>query len=181
MNNTTTSKFDSGERSNVNGLPTIPDIARFLESLLQEDPNLSYSRAELRAFVIDEFRIPSSVSEAVDKSNTPLLDTRLNYILADGVQGEREDHIEGSPIVGEPWAKRIGTGTYQHISGPGKAIPSVKRAPKAPKPEPSLLDEAMAFMRRAKNLDFSMEQAKDMWKERFPVDILNQSASAVFQ
>lgn len=149
---TTTSQFDSGFRSEKNGLPLIPEIVRFLEHFLKTDPNKSYSRLDLIDAVAKEFQIPSVNQEAEGDSPTPLFHSRMNFIIADAVQGERADHVPGAPIIGEPWAKRIGVGIYQHITGNGVAAPKFRKSPKVPR---KLVEECRVSVRILKSLDNS--------------------------
>jgi hypothetical protein len=128
--NTATSKFDSGKRSEINGLPLIEDITRFIENLLLSSPNTSFTRLDLIEAVTNEFNIPSNLIEMLGPdSSTPLFNTRMNYIISDAIHGERENHFPGAAITGKPWAKRVALGQYQHITGNGTALKTIRRTP----------------------------------------------------
>ena len=148
MNNTI-SPFDSGVRSEKNNLPLIPDIVRFLEHFLKSDPDKSYTRLDLIDAVAKEFQIPTMNQEVEGDSSTPLFHSRMNFIIADAVQGERADHVPGAPIVGKPWAKRLDVGVYQYIGGNGTALPLHRREVKVPK---RLVEEARVSVRILKSL-----------------------------
>ncbi len=142
--------FDSGHRTEK-GLPLIPDIIKYLEFELKSDPNKSFSRLDIHNAVIGEFNIPSEVLDIKGDSQTPLFQSRINFIIADAVQGEREDHVVGSPITGEPWIKRIGLGLYQHISGPN-ATCKFQGLPR------KQINEAVVSVKILKNLGWNPER-----------------------
>jgi hypothetical protein len=69
--------------------------------------------------------------------------------------------------------KRVGPNKYQHISGPSPTYHTSHEIS-------TLFDEALAFMRHARKLEFTLGDAKDMWKDRFPDDVLTRAANEVF-
>lgn len=107
------SKFDTGNWSDVNGLPGQQDILNFLQYLTASDPNKCYTRRDLMDEVAKEFEIPATAQEAEGpKSTTAGYYTRLTYLISDGIQGKRR--AEGNAFM-----KRIAPACYQHITGNG--------------------------------------------------------------
>lgn len=174
------STFDSGIRSDINGLPPIPDIIRFMEALMEYDPNLSYTRQELTEYVADEFDIPPAVKDATEGCKTTLFQTRMNYILCDAIRGERENHISDSPIIGEPWAKRIGVNTYQHISGPDKAIPTIHHESKPTTSPSTPLNAAIEYFKYARRMNYSIGDAMILVANDWDADTRVRAASVAF-
>jgi hypothetical protein len=108
------SKFDTGNWSEVNGLPGQQDIMTFMEYLTKSNPNRCFTRRQLMDEVAKEFNIPATAQEAEGpKSNTPGYYTRLTYLISDAIQGVRR--AEGNPFL-----KRIYFATYQHVTGNGE-------------------------------------------------------------
>ena len=113
LNKRSNSRFDTGNWSEVNGLPGQQDILNFLMFLTSQDPNKCYTRRDLMDKVAEEFQIPSFATEAEGpKSTTPGYYTRLTYLISDGIQGKRR--AEGNAFM-----KRIAPSCYQHITGNG--------------------------------------------------------------
>ncbi len=136
------SRFDTGQWSEVNGLPGQNDIIHYLEFLLSSNPNRCYSRSDLMNAVAREFEIPEPATEAEGpKSNTPAYYTRLTYLITDAIQGKRR-------ADGNQFAKRIALGIYQHITGNGVIV------------LPKDVEECRVSVRILKNLKspFSPEQ-----------------------
>lgn len=172
------SKFDNGDWGR-NNLPSIPCIVAYLESLLKEMPDLVWTDAELNEAVIEEFGIPAADVARLGDSTTPLFKTRMNYILADAIQGEREDHIPDAPIVGEPWAKRVASGQYQHVSGNGVAVPVRKRAVKPALPVRTPVDDAADLIKHALKIGINIAEIRSMISDRFDTVTLNNAVAKV--
>ena len=108
------SKFDTGNWSEVNGLPGQQDIMNFMQHLTSTDPNRNFTRRQLMDEVAKEFTIPVDTQEAEGpKSTTPGYYTRLTYLISDAIQGVRR--AEGNPFL-----KRIYFAVYQHVTGNGE-------------------------------------------------------------
>lgn len=108
------SKFDTGNWSEVNGLPGQQDILTFLEYLTKSNPNRNFTRRQLMDEVAKEFDIPTTAQEAEGpQSNTPGYYTRLTYLISDAIQGVRR-------AGGNVFLKRIYFTVYQHITGNGE-------------------------------------------------------------
>lgn len=126
------SQFDTGNWSDVNGLPGQDDIISYLEHLFTSNPNRCFTRRGLMDEVAKEFGIPAVAQEAEGpKSHTAGYYTRMTYLITDSIQGKRR-------ADGNAFAKRIGYGVYQHISGDGvvpKELRTAASRPKLPKRE----------------------------------------------
>ncbi len=151
MNNTTTRKssFDSGNWSEVNGLPGQQDIMNYLEHLTSSEPNRCFTRRQLMDEVAKEFGIPATAQEANGPNSTTAgYYTRLTYLISDGIQGVRR--AEGNPFL-----KRVAFATYQHVSGNGEldveAAERIKQQRKTKLPK-RLVDEARVSVRILKSL-----------------------------
>jgi hypothetical protein len=137
------STFDTGNWSEVNGLPGQNDIINYLEHLFTSNPHETYTRRQLMDKVAIEFGIPTVAQEAEGpKSHTPGYYTRMTYLITDSVQGKRR--------ATAAFAKRIAFGVYQHISGSGQ-LPVFLR--KAPKVSTKLVEQARVSVRILKGLN----------------------------
>lgn len=173
MTTTTKSQFDTGNWSDVNGLPGQDDMIHFMEHLLQSNPHKCFSRRQLMDSVAREFGIPATAQEADGpKSSTPGYYTRLTYLITDAVQGKRR-------ADGNPFAKRIGPGVYQHISGDGKLSVEFKKAPKVPK---RLLDQARVSVKILKSLStpHTPEQIFVELGGKWPDDVIEAAIKSEF-
>lgn len=111
--NATASEFDTGNWSDVNGLPGQQDMLNYLCCLVSSDPNRCFTRRQLMDEVAKEFNIPTTAVEAEGpKSSTPAYYTRLTYLITDAVNGVRRANTA--------FLKRIAVSCYQHVSGNGK-------------------------------------------------------------
>ena len=138
------SQFDTGNWSEINGLPGQDDIINYLEHLLAADPNKCHTRRGLMESVVNEFGIPIPNAEAEGpKSTTPGFYTRITYLITDAVQGKRR-------AIGNQFAKRISFGVYQHISGNGVISNELLKPRKVSK---RLVDEARVSVKILKNLN----------------------------
>jgi hypothetical protein len=142
------SKFDTGNWSEVNGLPGQQDIMNFLEFLTSSDPNKCYTRRDLMDEVAKEFEIPTVAIEAEGpKSTTPGYYTRLTYLISDGIQGKRR--AEGNPFM-----KRIAPACYQHITGNGVVSKEFKNTRTSRRG----VSEAMASVKILQSLNWDEER-----------------------
>ena len=69
--------------------------------------------------------------------------------------------------------KRTAPNEYQHITGPDTRY-------QTPHEVNNLFNEALAFMRHARKLEFSLTDAKTMWATRFPSETLNKAAEVAY-
>lgn len=153
FHNMNTTTFDTGERTGGRtrqGLPLIPDTIQFLQYFLSLNPNKSFHRTELFEAVAKEFNVPATLQEAEGKTIKPLFHSQMDYIICDAVHGDREEHVSGSPRVGEPWMKRVAYATYQHITGNGTVSPKHRKQPKVSR---KLVEECRVSVRTLKSLD----------------------------
>ena len=151
MNTNTTikSRFDTGNWSEVNGLPGQDDIINYLEHLLSSNPNQCFTRRGLMDSVINEFGIPTTNAEAEGpKSNTTGFYTRMTYLITDAVQGKRRSD-------GNQFAKRLSLGVYQHITGDGIISPNLKKPKQV---SAKRVGEAMVSVNILKELKHSPEE-----------------------
>jgi len=147
--NTTKSQFDTGNWSDVNGLPGQNDIINYLEHFLAAQPNQCHTRRSLMDSVINEFGIPATSAEASGpKSNTTGFYTRMTYLITDAVQGKRRAN-------GNQFAKRLSYSVYQHITGDGVISPELKKRKKVSK---RLVGQAMVSVKILKELKHSPEE-----------------------
>ena len=143
------SNFDTGNWSEINGLPGQQDILNFMQHLTSTNPNRCFTRRQLMDEVAREFDIPTTAQEAEGpKSNTPGYYTRLTYLISDAIQGVRR--AEGNSFL-----KRIYFAVYQHITGNGEVDAEIlkrlqaRTKVKLPKRE---VDSCRASVRILKNL-----------------------------
>lgn len=142
------SKFDTGNWSEVNGLPGQQDIMNFLMFLTSSDPNKCYTRRDLMDEVAKEFSIPATAQEAEGpKSTTPGYYTRLTYLISDGIQGKRR--AEGNAFM-----KRIAPSCYQHITGNGIVSKEFRNT----RTTPRSVEEAMVSVRILQSLKWDAER-----------------------
>lgn len=107
------SQFDTGNWSEVNGLPGQQDMLNFLSYLTSTNPDRCFTRRQLMDEVAKEFDIPAMAQEAEGpKSHIAGYYTRLTYLISDAIQGVRRAN-------GNPFLKRIAFSVYQHINGNG--------------------------------------------------------------
>lgn len=117
----TKSPFDTGNWSEVNGLPGQDDMIHYMEHLLASNPNQCFTRRGLMDSVAKEFNIPTMAQEVEGpQSGTTGFYTRMTYLITDSVQGKRRAE--------KAFAKRLAFGVYQHISGNGEISPDIKKA-----------------------------------------------------
>lgn len=144
------SQFDTGNWSEVNGLPGQQDIMNFLEHLTASDPNRCFTRRQLMDEVAKEFGVPATAQEAEGpKSNTPGYYTRLTYLISDAIQGVRR--AEGNPFL-----KRIAFSVYQHVTGNGEldvAMREMIQSRRTVKICKRLVEEARVSVRILKSLN----------------------------
>lgn len=142
------SQFDTGNWSEVNGLPGQDDIIRYLEHLFTSNPNQCFTRRGLMDEVAKKFSIPTVAQEAEGpKSNTAGYYTRMTYLITDAIQGKRR-------ADGNAFAKRIGYSVYQHISGNGivpKELRTAASRPKLPKREVELARVSVRILKGLKD------------------------------
>ena len=141
------SLFDTGNWSDVNGLPGQDDIINYLEYLLSSNPNQCYTRSGLMDAVIKEFGIPLANAEAEGpKSATAGFYTRMTYLITDAVQGKRR-------ADGNQFAKRLSLSVYQHINGDGIISQDILKERHKPKNYPKRqVEEARVSVRLLKGL-----------------------------
>lgn len=169
---TTKSQFDTGNWSEVNGLPGQDDIINYLEHLLASNPNQCFTRRGLMDAVINEFGIPATNAEAEGpKSNTTGFYTRMTYLITDAVQGKRR-------ADGNAFAKRICFGVYQHISGDGIISPELKKPKKV---SARKVGEAMVSVKILKSLNHTPEQIMCEVSHLWDDDTIEAAINQVFQ
>jgi hypothetical protein len=145
------SQFDTGNWSEVNGLPGQQDMLNFLEFLAESDPQRCFTRRQLMDEVAKEFEIPATAQEADGpKSSTPGYYTRLTYLISDAVQGVRR--AEGNQFL-----KRVAFSVYQHVTGNGDVSLEMKeylakRTKRVAKVSKRLVDEARVSVKILKSL-----------------------------
>jgi len=141
------SMFDTGNWSEVNGLPGQQDMVNFLAWLTAAVPNKNFTRRQLMDEVAKEFEIPATAQEAEGpKSNTPGYYTRLTYLISGAVLGKWRSE-------GKPFIKRIDRSVYQHITGNGTVSPEMRSFLKTqPKVSKKYVEEARVSVRILKNL-----------------------------
>lgn len=179
MNRKSNSQFDTGNWSDINGLPGQDDMINFLEHLLSTDTNRCFTRRQLMDEVAKEFEIPTVAVEAEGpKSNTAGYYTRLTYLITDAVQGKRR-------ADGNPFAKRIGYSVYQHITGNGVVPVELRTAKSRPKVSKREVEQARVSVRILKSLKdpkwqdpttVMMELGGHMWSD----DVLEAAINLEF-
>jgi hypothetical protein len=144
------SQFDTGNWSEVNGLPGQQDIMNFMEHLTKTNPNRCFTRRQLMDEVAKEFGIPTTAQEADGpNSHTAGYYTRLTYLISDAIQGVRR--AEGNPFL-----KRIAYSVYQHVTGNGELDPEMRELlhkRQTVKVSKRLVEEARVSVRILKSLN----------------------------
>ncbi len=146
------SPFDTGNWSEVNGLPGQQDMVNFLQHLTQTDPNKNFTRRQLMDEVAKEFEIPATAQEAEGpKSTTPGYYTRLTYLISGAVLGKWRSE-------GKPFLKRIEWSVYQHITGNGTVSREMRAFLKTqPKVSKKYVEEARVSVKLLKDLKYDAE------------------------
>jgi len=171
MNTITKSVFDTGNWSDVNGLPGQNDIINYLEHLLSTNPNKCFTRQGLMDSVINEFGIPATNAEAEGpKSNTTGFYTRMTYLITDAVQGKRR-------ASGNQFAKRLCFGVYQHISGDGVVSAELKTPKKV---SARLVNQAMVSVKILHELNKSPEEILCKICHLWDDDVIEAAINKVF-
>ena len=171
MNITIKSKFDTGNWSEVNGLPAQDDIIHYMEHLFASDPNKCYTRQELMSEVIKEFGIPATNAEADGpQSNTSAFYTRVTYLITDGLQGKRR-------ADGHPFIKRLSSSVYQHISGNGVITGKARKQPKVSK---RLVGQALVSVKILWELNNSPEEVICKLAHLWNDDVIEAAIKQIF-
>ena len=170
------SKFDSGNWSEVNGLPGQQDMVNFLRDLAGRDKNRCFTRRQLMEEVAREFEIPAHVQEAEGpKSNTSGYYTRLTYLIADGIQGVRR-------ADGVAFLKRLEFNVYQHIEGDGKIAVEFRTFARSKKQVAvplieTPLEEAIYLIRHAAKIGIAVNELRSMVADKFDGETWNLAAA----
>lgn len=166
------SKFDSGNWSEVNGLPGQNDMLNFLRDLAGRDKNRCFTRRQLMDEVAKEFQIPAHVQEAEGpNSNTSGYYTRLTYLIADAIQGVRR-------ADGAAFLKRLEFNVYQHIEGDGKIAVEFRKFARSKKQVDvplieTPLEEAIYLIRHANKIGIAIAELHSMIKDKFDGETWN--------
>lgn len=165
------SKFDTGNWSEVNGLPGQNDMLAFLRDLAGRDKNRCFTRRQLMEEVAREFEIPAHVQEAEGpNSNTAGYYTRLTYLIADAIQGVRR-------ADGAAFLKRLEFNVYQHVEGDGKIAVEFRTFARSKKQEVPIietpLEEAIYLIRHAGKIGISSTELRSMTGDKFDGETWN--------
>ena len=157
------SPFDTGNWSEVNGLPGQQDIVNFLRHLTSQDPNRCFTRRQLMDEIAKEFEIPTDAQESEGpKSSTTGYYTRCTYLIADAIQGVRRSEVGGA------FMKRLEFNLYQNVAGNGVVTPEFRKAARAKLPDnacPSVISpvqEATYFFKHALRIGVTLQEAASM-------------------
>lgn len=160
------SKFDSGNWSEVNGLPGQQDMINFLRDLVGRDKNRCFTRRQLMDEVAREFEIPVHVQEAdCPNSNISGYYTRLTYLIADALGGVRR-------ADGAAFLKRLEFNVYQHIEGDNhipvefRKFAHSKKQMDVPIIE-TPLEEAIYLIRHAAKIGIAIAELRSMVADKF--------------
>ena len=172
LNKKSNSKFDTGNWSEVNGLPGQQDIMDFLRDLTGRDKNQCYTRRGLMDAVAKEFEIPAHVQEIEGpKSNTPGYYTRLTYLISDAIQGVRRAEDGGA------FLRRLEFNVYQHKDGNGEIPVEFRKFARSKKQILPLvetpLEEAIYLFRHARKIGIAFAELREMVKGKFDTDTLS--------
>ena len=155
------SQFDTGNWSEVNGLPGQQDMLNFLEFLVSQDPNKCRTRRQLMDEIAKEFEIPSEAQEAEGpKSDTAGYYTRLTYLISGAVLGKWRSE-------GNPFLKRIARSVYQHINGNNVVSTEIQKYFKTlhpPKLSKRRVEECRVSVRILKGLKISHSPEEIMFE-----------------
>jgi hypothetical protein len=176
------SPFDTGNWSEVNGLPGQQDIMNFLEHLTANNPNRCFTRRQLMDEVAKEFEIPAAAQEAEGpKSNTSGYYTRLTYLISDAIAGVRR-------AEGRPFLKRIAFSVYQHVTGNGEVdaamvehLRGTRDADMTPSvPNPAA--ECLAFFKHGRKIGFTLGEMQDFAKgiTKWDAEMVDSSLKQVY-
>jgi hypothetical protein len=167
-----TSKFDTGNWSEVNGLPGQSDMLNFLRDLASRDKNRCFTRRQLMEEVAQEFQIPAHVQEATGpQSDTAGYYTRLTYLIADAIQGVRRAEDDGA------FLRRLEYNVYQHVQGNGIVPVEFRQFARRKQEELPLvetpLEEAIYLIRHAKKIGFMLTKLRTITAEKFDGETWN--------
>lgn len=165
------SKFDTGNWSEVNGLPGQSDMLNFLRHLAGQNQNRCFTRRQLMEEVAKEFEIPAHVQEAEGpNSDTTGYYTRLTYLIADAVHGVRR-------ADGEAFLKRLEFNVYQHSEGDGKVSVEFRKYARSHDNVVPLvetpLEEAIYLIRHAKKIGVVITELQRMVSSKFDGETWN--------
>ena len=162
------SQCDTGNWSEVNGLPGQQDIMNFLRHLTTQDPNRCFTRRQLMDEVAKEFEIPTTAQEAEGpQSHTAGYYTRCTYLIADAISGVRRAEADGA------FLKRLEFNVYQHVTGNGVVTPEFRKSARCKMPSdacPSVISpiqEAKYFFIHALKIGISMQEAAAMVHDKW--------------
>ena len=169
------SKFDTGNWSEVNGLPGQNDMLNFLRDLAGRNKNRCFTRRQLMEEVAKEFEIPAHVQEAEGpNSNTSGYYTRLTYLIADGVHGVRR-------ADGQAFLKRLEFNVYQHVEGDGKVAVEFRKFARSKDQEvlavETPLEEAIYLIRHAMKIGVAVTELHKMVSSKFDGETWNLAVS----
>jgi len=142
-------------------LPLQKDVDIFLRMLFAEHQAKRYYLVDLTREVVDFFNV--SPEDAV-----------LQYAHTHKQTCEDTSRIEQLTnwgcvhLLRDGTIVRTGPNEYQHHLGRAAAVPL------------SLFDEALAFMKHARKLEFTLDQTKSMVADRWDADILEKAGQAAF-
>ena len=159
---------------NTTSIPPQSDVDFFLREFFDQYKEGSFYLTDLTIQVIAFFGITSD-DAAVQCEHAHKLTseetTRIEQFTHWGCQHLLFDHT----------IKRTGPNEYQHHLGHKSVYHSarIKVPVFAPKPV-NLFDEALAFMKHARKLEFTLGAAKEMVADKWDAEILEKAGQAAF-
>lgn len=151
---------------NTISLPSQSDMDLFLAEFFGQYPT-------------GRFYLANLTQEAKDFFNVSDADAALRCEYAHGQTGPETTRLEQLAhwgcihLLNNHTIKRTAPNEYQHMAGPD----TLYRTPRECK---SLLGEAIAFFKHSRNLNFSVEQAKQMWANRWDAETTAKAAELAY-
>ncbi len=172
LNKRSKSEFDTGNWSDVNGLPGQQDIMNFLRALTSRDVNRCFTRRQLMDEVAKEFEIPATAQEAEGpKSNTPGYYTRLTYLISDAIQGVRRAEDGGA------FLRRLEFNVYQSKDGNGEIPVEFRKFARSKAQAVPLvetpLEEAIYLFRHARKIGVAFDELRSLIGDKFDSETIS--------
>ncbi len=147
-------------------LPTQTDTDIFLTDYFAQTPTGKFHLAALVQATKDFFGVS-------DEDAAIRCDKAHGMTSSETTKLEQFVHWGCVHLLDKKTIKRTSPNEYQHSTGPDTRY-------QTPHEVNNLFNEALAFMRHARKLEFSLTDAKTMWATRFPTDTLEKAAEVAY-
>lgn len=160
---------------NTKAIPTLPvqaDVDLFLTELFQCNQETCYYLTALTDSVKDFFSVSTADASVTPERSHGCTSPTTTYL-------EQLAHWGCVHLLKNGTIKRTGPNEYQHAKGQHiNFIASKDRNPVSV--IATAYDEALAFFKHARKLEFTISQAKDMVADKWTADIRDKAATVAF-